>query len=166
MTLINTLFYSVWGKKRNQARPLPRTQRGSAPSPAASALRSGRSADPSVSERQLLSARPSLNTKNMARIVTHRPPTQTPDRIFSESEEWSFVSNYVDYINWCLAKGTERKRKVEYKYTATGRARTNKSFAQMSNIGAVFLNPGRVRGQLLSLRNGLLHSRDFTRQHI
>lgn len=63
----------------NGVRPWPKTQRGSAPSPAASPRRSAHSADPSVSERLLLLARPSLNTKNRSCILAHRPPNTRQD---------------------------------------------------------------------------------------
>lgn len=81
MTVINN-FAPLNMKKKNSNRvgPWPKTQRGSAPSPAASPLHSARSADPSVSERLLLLARPSLNTKSRSWIATHRNPTPTTDR--------------------------------------------------------------------------------------
>lgn len=72
---INQYIVPLSMKKKptvNRVRPWPKTQRGSAPSPAVSPLRSARSADPWVSERLLLLARPSLNTKNRSPSINPR----------------------------------------------------------------------------------------------
>lgn len=162
-----------YNKNSNRVRPWPKTQRGIAPFPAVSPLRSARSADPWVSERRLLLARPSLNTKNRSCIVTHRPPTPTPDRIFSEWEEWSFVNNYVDYINCWLARCNEKNTKLNRRIKRQEQGGDRNCSHTCPTLVLFFWNlveSGEHLALLAKLKsascgNNLLSSWDFTSQH-